>query len=80
MPGNSAVGSTCSNLQAGYYYRVATKTVHAMPSTISTCKKWHLAASGDNCWSIEQQYGITATQFGTSCASLWLGYYVCVGV
>ncbi|GIC89055.1 putative LysM domain protein [Aspergillus udagawae] len=84
---NPAVGSTCSNLQAGYYYCVATKTVHAMPSTISTCKKWHLVATGDSCWSIEQQYGITATQFGTwnpyvgtSCASLWLGYYVCVGV
>ncbi|KAH1669671.1 hypothetical protein KXV65_004749 [Aspergillus fumigatus] len=38
---NPAVGPTCSNLQAGYYYCVATKTVHAMPNTISTCKKWH---------------------------------------
>ncbi|KAH2164339.1 hypothetical protein KXV74_007871, partial [Aspergillus fumigatus] len=33
---NPAVGPTCSNLQAGYYYWVATKTVHAMPNTIST--------------------------------------------
>ncbi|KAH2160340.1 hypothetical protein KXW37_010006 [Aspergillus fumigatus] len=84
---NPAVGSSCANLQGGYYYCVATKTVHPMPNTTSTCKTWHLVASGDSCWSIEQQYSITATQFGTwnpyvgsSCASLWLGYYVCVGI
>ncbi|PLB44330.1 hypothetical protein P170DRAFT_503006 [Aspergillus steynii IBT 23096] len=84
---NPAVGSSCSNLQVGYYYCVATKDEAPMPNTISTCKKWHLVASGDSCWSIEQQYSITAAQFGkwnpyvgSSCASLWLGYYVCVGV
>ncbi|THC89830.1 hypothetical protein EYZ11_010714 [Aspergillus tanneri] len=84
---NPAVGSNCSNLQKGYYYCVATKTERPMPNTISTCKKWHHVATGDNCWSIEQEYSISATQFekwnpyiGSSCASLWLGYYVCVGV
>lgn len=58
-----------------------------MPDTISTCKKWQFVGSGDTCLSIEQQYSITATQFGRwnpyvgpSCAALWLGYYVCVGV
>ncbi|KAL5365890.1 hypothetical protein BJX96DRAFT_159953 [Aspergillus floccosus] len=84
---NPAVGSSCSNLQLGYYYCVATKDVGPMPNTVSNCAKWHLVASGDSCWSIEQQYSITAAQFGnwnpyigSSCASLWLGYYVCVGV
>ncbi|KAJ5135357.1 uncharacterized protein N7515_004635 [Penicillium bovifimosum] len=84
---NPAIGSSCSNLQLGYYYCVATKDVGPMPNTVSNCAKWHLVASGDSCWSIEQQYSITAAQFGnwnpyigSSCASLWLGYYVCVGV
>ncbi|KAL4961050.1 putative LysM domain protein [Aspergillus stella-maris] len=84
---NPAVGSTCSNLQTGYYYCVATSDVAPMPDTISTCAQWHQVASGDTCWDIQQQYGITAAQFGrwnpyvgSGCASLWLGYFVCVGV
>ncbi|OGM41739.1 LysM domain protein [Aspergillus bombycis] len=84
---NPAIGPSCSNLQQGYYYCVATKSEGPMPDTISSCAKWHLVASGDSCWSIEQQYSITSTQFdswnpyvGSSCTTLWLGYYVCVGV
>ncbi|RAK90215.1 LysM domain protein [Aspergillus costaricaensis CBS 115574] len=84
---NPAVGSDCSNLQPSYYYCVATQKQAPMPDTIDTCEKWHLVAEGDNCWSIEQDAGITADQFntwnpyvGSSCANLWLGYWVCVGV
>ncbi|PYI09360.1 hypothetical protein BO78DRAFT_437930 [Aspergillus sclerotiicarbonarius CBS 121057] len=84
---NPAMGSDCSNLQIGYYYCVATQDQAPMPDMISTCTKWHLVASGDNCWSIEQGAGISASDFaswnpyvGSSCANLWLGYYVCVGV
>jgi len=56
------------------------------PSTDPQCTQYHLVVSGDSCYAIEQTYGITAAQFnewnpyvGTSCASLWLEYYVCVG-
>ncbi|GLA39977.1 hypothetical protein AnigIFM63309_007581 [Aspergillus niger] len=84
---NPAVGSDCSNLQPGYYYCVATQKQAPVPDTIDTCKKWHLVVDGDNCWSIEQDAGVTASQFnmwnpyvGLSCANLWLGYWVCVGV
>ncbi|KAL5358870.1 LysM domain protein [Aspergillus floccosus] len=84
---NPAVGGTCTNLQVGYYYCVATNNLEPMPNTIGTCKKWYLVASGDSCWSIQQKYGITAASFnqwnsyvGSTCSSLWLGYYVCVGV
>ncbi|KAJ6084471.1 LysM domain protein [Penicillium sp. IBT 16267x] len=84
---NPAVGSSCANLLAGYYYCVATANVEPEPGVISTCKAYHLVGSGDSCYSIEQQYGITAAQFtawnsgvGSSCSSLWAGYYVCVGV
>ncbi|KAB8238387.1 uncharacterized protein BDW43DRAFT_296660 [Aspergillus alliaceus] len=73
---NPAIGTSCSNLQTGYYYCVATKNKGPMPNAISTCAKWHLVA-----------YAITSTQFGSwnpyvgsSCATLWQGYYVCVGV
>ncbi|RAL14683.1 putative LysM domain protein [Aspergillus homomorphus CBS 101889] len=84
---NPAVGTSCSNLQVGFYYCVATKNQAPMPNTIGTCSKWHLVASGDSCWAIEQEYSITAAQFGkwnpsvgASCSTLWLGYWVCVGV
>ncbi|OJZ91028.1 carbohydrate-binding module family 50 protein [Aspergillus luchuensis CBS 106.47] len=84
---NPAFGLDCSNLQPGYYYCVATQKQAPMPDMINTCNKWHLVADGDNCWSIEQDAGITAGQFntwnpyvGSSCANLWLGYWVCVGI
>ncbi|EAW14094.1 putative LysM domain protein [Aspergillus clavatus NRRL 1] len=83
---NPAVGATCSYLDVGYWYCVATSTVQPMPGTISTCTKYYQVASGDSCWSIEQANSITATQFntwnpdvGSECAHLWLGYFVCVG-
>ncbi|RDW63078.1 putative LysM domain protein [Aspergillus mulundensis] len=83
---NPAVGSDCANLQAGYYYCVATEDQGPMPDTDSSCSAWHLVASGDSCWSIEQEYGVSAADFGEwnpyvgeECKALWLGYFVCVG-
>ncbi|OQE21530.1 hypothetical protein PENFLA_c014G03370 [Penicillium flavigenum] len=83
---NPSLGDACSLLK-DQYYCVAIKAAQPMPGTIDTCKTWHLVASGDGCWQIEQDNGITATQFntwnpqvGSDCAGLWLGYYVCVGV
>ncbi|KAJ5117807.1 hypothetical protein N7448_011439 [Penicillium atrosanguineum] len=82
---NLSVGDACALLK-DQYYCIAIKNAQPMPGTIGKCRKWHLAADGDGCWSIEQSYGITATQFttwnprvGVDCAGLWLGYYVCVG-
>ncbi|KAH7014605.1 uncharacterized protein B0I36DRAFT_369543 [Microdochium trichocladiopsis] len=54
----------------------------------SGCQKYHKAVSGDTCQGIVNKYGgLTLQQFyawnpavGTSCASLWLDYYYCVGV
>ncbi|KAJ5097343.1 hypothetical protein N7456_008064 [Penicillium angulare] len=64
-----------------------TTTVSAIPSTISTCKTWHVVADGDTCKSIETGASITEAQFakwnpyvGTDCKNLWKGYEVCVGV
>ncbi|OJJ86302.1 putative LysM domain protein [Aspergillus glaucus CBS 516.65] len=83
---NPSLGDACILLK-DQYYCVAIKAAQPMPGTIDTCKTWHLVASGDDCWQIEQDNGITAAQFnawnpqvGFDCAGLWLGYYVCVGV
>ncbi|KAL3705817.1 hypothetical protein TMatcc_006826 [Talaromyces marneffei ATCC 18224] len=55
------------------------------PSTVPGCTKYHLVVSGDTCQKIESEYGITNAEFmqwnpysGSTCANLWLGYYVCV--
>ncbi|TQB68082.1 hypothetical protein MPDQ_004049 [Monascus purpureus] len=48
------------------------------PSTVADCTKYHLVVSGDDCQTIEAQYGITAAQFnewnpyvGAGCESLY---------
>ncbi|KAM7198914.1 hypothetical protein V8F20_005981 [Naviculisporaceae sp. PSN 640] len=57
------------------------------PNVNNKCKKWHLVSSGDFCQKIADQYKITLANFyqwnpdvGNNCATLWLGYYVCVGL
>jgi hypothetical protein len=53
----------------------------------TSCSTFHLVVSGDQCGTIATAAGITTDQFyawntnvGSTCASLWLGYYVCIGV
>ncbi|KAJ5726593.1 uncharacterized protein N7483_007950 [Penicillium malachiteum] len=64
---------------------VGSTSVEVEPSTVADCTEYHLVVNGDDCASIEAQYDITAAEFnewnpyvGTDCASLWLGYDVCV--
>ncbi|KAK1766314.1 hypothetical protein QBC33DRAFT_542494 [Phialemonium atrogriseum] len=54
---------------------------------ISNCNKFYLVGSGDTCSNIATAQGISLTNFyawnpavGNTCASLWAGYYVCVGI
>jgi LysM repeat protein len=65
---------------------VATPTP-TQPNMIATCRKFHLVQSGDQCGTIASENNITLADFyswnpdvGSSCGSLWLDYYVCVGV
>ncbi|KAL2834118.1 hypothetical protein BJY01DRAFT_253182 [Aspergillus pseudoustus] len=54
----------------------------------SSCNKFHKVVSGDQCGTIASKAGITLANFvkwnpgvgGSACSSLWLGYYVCIGV
>lgn len=57
------------------------------PGAIASCTVWHYAISGDTCYDIAQNAGITLddfyawnTELGDDCGNLWLDYYVCVGV
>ncbi|KAL6233083.1 hypothetical protein BDW75DRAFT_196167 [Aspergillus navahoensis] len=53
----------------------------------ANCDKYHKVVSGDQCDTIESQYGITHADFSAwnpsiddRCSNLWLDYYVCVHV
>ncbi|RJE19225.1 LysM domain protein [Aspergillus sclerotialis] len=57
------------------------------PGLAENCDKFHKVISGDQCGTIEAQYGITGAQFSKwnpyiddGCTNLWLDYYVCVHV
>ncbi|KAI4184895.1 MAG: hypothetical protein L6R41_004448 [Letrouitia leprolyta] len=49
---------------------------------ISTCKSFYKVKDGDECGKIVSSYGTfsLADFIGTNCGSLFVGYYVCVGV
>ncbi|EPE06553.1 hypothetical protein F503_02681 [Ophiostoma piceae UAMH 11346] len=56
------------------------------PGTISTCAKFHEVVSGDYCYLIETEAGISSDDFfkwntgiNTDCSNIYLGYYVCIG-
>lgn len=64
---------------------VATPTPYQAGMTTS-CKTFHLVVSGDQCGLIATAAGITLANFylwnpavGSTCATLGLGYYVCIG-
>ncbi|KAL3430401.1 hypothetical protein BDV09DRAFT_189289 [Aspergillus tetrazonus] len=67
---NPNLGSDCSGLWSDY------------------CNKFHKVVSGDQCGMIASKAGATLANFmkwnpgvgGSACPSLWLGYYVCIGV
>ncbi|KAK8127251.1 hypothetical protein PG984_008359 [Apiospora sp. TS-2023a] len=59
----------------------AEPAIPTQPGASKDCKKWHQVVSGDGCWSIANDAGITLDEFyrlnpgvGTDCSALWLGY------
>ncbi|KAH7346764.1 LysM domain-containing protein [Rhexocercosporidium sp. MPI-PUGE-AT-0058] len=65
---------------------IATPTPYQSGMT-TTCDTFHLVVSGDGCYDIAAAAGIALADFytwnpdvGSTCASLWLGYYVCIGI
>ena len=58
-----------------------------MPNLAPNCKKYHKVSTGEGCYKINKDAGITLDQFrkwnptvDARCSNLWAGYYVCVGV
>ncbi|KAJ5116977.1 hypothetical protein N7456_001325 [Penicillium angulare] len=57
------------------------------PGMVSDCDKFHEVVSGDGCQAIADDADITLAEFeawntevGSTCSTLWLGYYVCIGI
>jgi hypothetical protein len=51
------------------------------------CNKFWLVGSGDTCATISNDAKVSVQNIekwnpgvGASCSSLWLGYYICVGI
>lgn len=51
------------------------------------CNAWYKVSSGDSCYSIAGNHGISLSDFyawnptvGNDCGNLWLNYYECVGI
>lgn len=77
--GNPTTGSAPSSASS------VTTPTPMQTGMASGCTQFHQAISGDTCYQIAEAYNITTTQFedwnpavGSSCASLWVGYYYCV--
>lgn len=87
---NPSVSEDCAiNFWATYSYCVRVGAPGpTMPGIASNCNKWHTVVSGDGCWSIQQQYAITAEQFlawnpavSSDCTTnFWPDYSYCVGL
>ncbi|KAJ5726916.1 Peptidoglycan-binding Lysin subgroup [Penicillium malachiteum] len=83
---NPAVGSSCANLDLGYYVCVDAVPTPTQAGISESCSKFDLVESGDTCAAIASAYSISLSDFyawnpavGSTCSDLDLGYYVCVG-
>lgn len=98
---NPGVGNDCSKLYLDYYVCLGTSgsapsvTTSAPSSSspsptqdglASNCAKFYKVQSGDGCYDIADDSGISLNDFysfnpavGSDCAKLWPDYYVCVG-
>ncbi|KAF1819303.1 carbohydrate-binding module family 50 protein [Dissoconium aciculare CBS 342.82] len=87
-PDSSSPGATTSTAQSPSPTTsangVATPTPYQSGMSAS-CRTFHLVTSGDTCYAIAQAAGISLNDFygwnpsvGSSCGSLWQGYYVCI--
>ncbi|KAL2822655.1 hypothetical protein BJX63DRAFT_417677 [Aspergillus granulosus] len=80
VPGKPHNASQCATT-------TTTTTTTSTTTAPSTGPRFRRVVGGDTCQGLQQEYGISAAQFnawnpgvGSNCASLWAGYFVCVGV
>ncbi|EHA19725.1 hypothetical protein ASPNIDRAFT_179830 [Aspergillus niger ATCC 1015] len=82
---NPAVGTTCSDLEADYWVCVGVSGGATATTTTSTSTSTSTVSSTtptSNAPSPTQSglFNMWNPYVGSSCANLWLGYWVCVGV
>jgi hypothetical protein len=85
---NPSVSKDCiTNFWFGNSYCVRVGAPGPTMEGIATnCSKWHTVGEGDGCWSIQQEYSITAEEFlewnpavSADCATgFWRDYSYCV--
>ncbi|OKL60970.1 Endochitinase B1 [Talaromyces atroroseus] len=85
FPENSTTPAPTSTTSSAVSWTSTVAPSRVEPSTTASCTEYHLVVSGDTCYKIWTEYGITAAEFaamnpyvGSDCANLWLGFYVCV--
>ncbi|ROW14910.1 hypothetical protein VPNG_03306 [Cytospora leucostoma] len=68
------------------YYTTATPAYPTQSGSIHDCGSYYLVVSGDDCYTVDVQFGITFAQLqeyntflDANCTNLWLNYDVCVG-
>ncbi|KAI2720884.1 hypothetical protein CBS147332_4124 [Penicillium roqueforti] len=81
---NSTVSATTTNPSTAS----ATATTSAVPTQtgyIDGCQEFYTVESGDDCSTMEAEFGVTLAQLyawnpsiGSTCTGLWLGYAYCV--
>jgi hypothetical protein len=67
------------------YYTSATPAYPTQSGSIADCGNWYLVVAGDDCYTVDIQFGITFDQLqewntylNGNCTNLWLSYDVCV--
>jgi LysM domain. len=69
----------------GVYYTTATPAYPTQSGTTESCGKYYQVVSGDDCATLNLQFGLDLTQLQAlntfvddSCSNLWLDYDICV--
>ncbi|PTB35488.1 carbohydrate-binding module family 50 protein [Trichoderma asperellum CBS 433.97] len=80
QPQQTSTAANCNN-----FYLV--QPGDSCPPIENDCNKFYLVKSGDSCATIATSQGTTAANIekwnpgvGSTCTTLWLGDYICVGV
>ena len=83
----ASISSTTTSVGSTTTTGSVTTPTPTPPGMVSGCTEFYEAESGDGCWAIAVDHGITEAEFidwnpavGPDCAQLWPDYYYCIAV
>ncbi|KAJ5987635.1 hypothetical protein N7451_012000 [Penicillium sp. IBT 35674x] len=83
----ASISSTTTSVGSTTTTGSVTTPTPTQTGMVSGCTEFYEAESGDGCWAIAVDHGITEAEFidwnpavGTDCAQLWPDYYYCIAV